>query len=592
MYKEFRNIFIHGYGRVRLAVLIAVITVAVSLLEGFNIGLLVPLLESLQSSEEGGGHWVSQALDSLFSTIGLPFTLGSILVALGALVLFQAVLKYWRMILVSRITTGFVAWMRTRAMATLLNTDISYFHQEKLGTLANTLTTQPTQAGATLLAFTELFATLGIITAYLVAAFLISPVLAAVAFGIMLIITLSMQFHIRRAKMFGGLLVERNNDLHTSAVESLSGIRVIKSFVLERLRGEDFRRKAQGVGDTTFHLERNRSQIIVLQETALFGLVGAIVYVGVSVLNLDLAVTVALLFILYRLAPRISNMNNLRQTLASAMASLRNVEATISQSSVTAIPNGTKPFVKLHGAIELENVSFSYNDGIQVLQDANFAIENHKITALVGTSGAGKSTLIDLILRYYDPLQGRMLVDGVDLRELDLVSWRKSIGIVSQDIFLFNDTVANNILLGQTGATMEQVVDAAKRAYAHDFILQMPQGYDTPIGDRGWNLSGGQRQRLALARAILKEPQILILDEATSSLDSESEQLIQNHIRAIRGTCTILVVAHRVSTIQDADRIAVLQDGRIVEEGDWDSLLARTGVFANYHRLQLGNPRD
>lgn len=592
MYKEFRNIFIHGYGRVRLAVLIAVITVAVSLLEGFNIGLLVPLLESLQSSEEGGGHWVSQALDSLFSTIGLPFTLGSILVALGALVLFQAVLKYWRMILVSRITTGFVAWMRTRAMATLLNTDISYFHQEKLGTLANTLTTQPTQAGATLFAFTELFATLGIITAYLVAAFLISPVLAAVAFGIMLIITLSMQFHIRRAKMFGGLLVERNNDLHTSAVESLSGIRVIKSFVLERLRGEDFRRKAQGVGDTTFRLERNRSQIIVLQETALFGLVGAIVYVGVSVLNLDLAVTVALLFILYRLAPRISNMNNLRQTLASAMASLRNVEATISQSSVTAIPNGTKPFVKLHGAIELENVSFSYNDGMQVLQDANFAIENHKITALVGTSGAGKSTLIDLILRYYDPLQGRMLVDGVDLRELDLVSWRKSIGIVSQDIFLFNDTVANNILLGQTGATMEQVVDAAKRAYAHDFILQMPQGYDTPIGDRGWNLSGGQRQRLALARAILKEPQILILDEATSSLDSESEQLIQNHIRAIRGTCTILVVAHRVSTIQDADRIAVLQDGRIVEEGDWDSLLARTGVFANYHRLQLGNPRD
>ena len=592
MYKEFRNIFIHGYGRVRLAVLITVITVAVSLLEGFNIGLLVPLLESLQSSEEGGGHWVSQALDSLFSTIGLPFTLGSILVALGALVLFQAVLKYWRMILVSRITTGFVAWMRTRAMATLLNTDISYFHQEKLGTLANTLTTQPTQAGATLFAFTELFATLGIITAYLVAAFLISPVLAAVAFGIMLIITLSMQFHIRRAKMFGGLLVERNNDLHTSAVESLSGIRVIKSFVLERLRGEDFRRKAQGVGDTTFRLERNRSQIIVLQETALFGLVGAIVYVGVSVLNLDLAVTVALLFILYRLAPRISNMNNLRETLASAMASLRNVEATISQSSVTAIPNGTKPFVKLHGAIELENVSFSYNDGMQVLQDANFAIENHKITALVGTSGAGKSTLIDLILRYYDPLQGRMLVDGVDLRELDLVSWRKSIGIVSQDIFLFNDTVANNILLGQTGATMEQVVDAAKRAYAHDFILQMPQGYDTPIGDRGWNLSGGQRQRLALARAILKEPQILILDEATSSLDSESEQLIQNHIRAIRGTCTILVVAHRVSTIQDADRIAVLQDGRIVEEGDWDSLLARTGVFANYHRLQLGNPRD
>jgi len=412
--------------------------------------------------------------------------------------------------------------------------------------------------------------------------------LTAVSFAIMMLITLSMQYHIRKANSLGARLLEQNNNLHTSVVESLSGIRVIKSFVLEHLRGEDVRLKAEGVGEATYHLERNRSQITILQETALFGLVGGIVFVGVSILHVDLAVTVALLFILYRLAPRVNNLNNLRQTVASTMAALCNIDSAINQSSENHIISGTKQFVELRGAIELRRVDFAYEDGTGVLQDANFLVESGKMTALVGASGAGKSTIIDLILRYYDPSQGMVMVDGVDLRELDLASWRNSIGIVSQDVFLFNDTVANNIVLGRPGADKEDIFDAAKRAYAHEFILQLPRGYDTEIGDRGWNLSGGQRQRVALARAILKNPQILILDEATSSLDSESELLIQDYIREIRGTCTILVVAHRISTIQSADRIGVLQDGKIVEEGDWDSLLAEPGVFANYHRLQTG----
>lgn len=571
---------------------IVLVTIAVSLLEGLNIGLLVPLLESLQSNDPQAGHWVTRNVAKLFNDLGIPFTLGSILLVLGGLVLVQGALKYLRMILVSKMTTGFVAWMRTRTMDSMLRGDVAYFHDERLGTLASTLTTQSNQAGSSLFIVAEIFALAGVIVAYLIAAFLVSPALTASALAIMVVIILSMQYLINRAKAMGSNLVDRNNELHGSVVESLGGIRVIKSFVLERLRGQEFNRHADSVRDAVYKIEKNRSQLVVYQEVALFALVGSIVYLGVRVLSADLAVTVALLFVLYRLAPRISNLNNLRQSLAVTMAALRSVEVTISRASDMKIINGDKKFAGLTDSIRLQNVSFSYQEGTAVLENADFTIECGKITAIVGSSGAGKSTLVDLILRFYDPDQGSMLVDGVDLKEFDLKSWRGAIGVVSQDIFLFNDTVINNILIGRPGASIESVRNAAKQAYAHEFIVALPDGYDTNIGDRGWNLSGGQRQRIALARAILKEPEILILDEATSSLDSESERLIQDYIRSIKGSRTIVVVAHRMSTIQDADKIGVLQDGKIVEEGDWDSLLAQTGVFASIHRLQIGNRRD
>ena len=357
---------------------------------------------------------------------------------------------------------------------------------------------------------------------------------------------------------------------------------------MEKMRLRDFYEGADAVRLTTYRIERNRSQLVVFQEAALFGLVGAIVYIGVAIFKVDLAVTVALLFLLYRLAPRVSSLNNLRQTLGVAMASLRNVDATVLESQATRITSGPRTFVRLTDSINVKNVSFSHAGGPQVLKDVDLVIAGNKLTALVGASGAGKSTLIDLILRFYDPNDGTIQSDGVDLGQLDLESWRSSIGLVSQDLFLFNDTIANNILAGFPSASEERVIEAAKQAHAHDFIVSLQYGYDTKIGDRGWNLSGGQRQRIALARAILKNPTVLSLDEATSALDSESERFIQQYIDSIRGDCTILVVAHRLSTIKYADHILVLQDGQIVEEGDWDTLLSKTGVFAGLYAIQVG----
>ena len=589
MSKVFWQLLNKEPGRLWMVSFIGGLTIFISVLEGMNVALLIPLLENLSSSNQQNAHWISGIFADLFSAFGIPFSLKPILVSLAIMLIGINGLKYLRAVLVANARQKFVVWIRTTQMDNLLHADMAYFHQARLGAISDTLASQSARAGDTLILIAEILASSGMLIAYLVAAFLITPILAAVAFGMLAIVTMSMQFYIIKAKTIGTTRITRENALQDAAVETLSGMHFIKSFRLESLRGGEYKFRADQVKESLVQMSKQVSQMEAIQEIALFGLIGAIVFVGVSVLNLDLPVIVALLFILYRLMPRVVALNRNRQGLATAMASLHHVKAAMDKTSNYLVVSGERPFTGLKADIKFEDIEFSYNTGVEVLRKTNYTIEKGKMTAIAGASGSGKSTLVDLILRLYDPTGGRILNDGTDLRELDLKSWRKSIAVVAQDVFLFNETVIYNLAVGNPDCSKEDIIDAAKRAYAHEFILQLPEGYDTRIGDRGWNLSGGQRQRLALARAILTKPEILILDEATSSLDSESEQLIQRYLNDIRGTCTIVVVAHRLSTIQSADKIVVLEDGKIVEEGDWDSLLSEAGVLANYQNLQA-NP--
>lgn len=586
MFRDFWQLYVKEYRGTRKGLLICAVTVAAAMLEGLNVGLLVPLLEAMQGGDEGGQHWVSRALTRLFNSIGLPFEIGPILLVLGILILGVLSLKYLRMVLVARTRERFILWLRSRQMRNLLHADLSYFHGQKLGAMSDTVTTQASNAGATVQEVGEIVAGIALISAYLLAAFIITPVLAAISLALLVVVTLAMQYYIAKARAQGRERADRQNELQAATVEELSGIHVIKSFLLENLKWKDFWKKAEEVGEINYSLSRNQTRMLTVQEVVGFTLLCGIVLLGISVLDLGIATVIALVFVLYRVTPRLAALNGHRYGLAASLASLHKVKEAIDATGSPTIIAGQKPFVSLRQGIKLDQVSFSYDNGTQALQDASFIIEPGKLTAIVGASGAGKTTLIDLILRHYDPVEGSILVDGVDLRQLDLFSWRSSIGLVSQDVFLFNDTVARNIDIGRPDVTQESVVAAATQAYAHGFIQELPHGYETLIGDRGWNLSGGQRQRLALARAIVKSPDILILDEATSSLDSESERLIQDYMNRVRGNCTIIVVAHRLSTIRNADKIVVLEDGRVVEEGDWEDLIASAGVFAHYHELQ------
>lgn len=571
---------------------ILIVTILVSLLEGFNIGLLVPLLETVNSTNPTEEHWVSGAIRGLFDSLGLAFGLGPILLGLSVLMLVAAAAKYSRLLLVTRAGIGFVVWLRSRYMGNLLKADMSFHHGQQIGVHTDTLSIQITRSAASLTQTTDLIASFGIVLTYLTVALMIAPLLTGVALVIIILVSVGMQRYISKARRLGTERVVLENEYQASAVETLSAVHLIKSFMLESMQLTRFSDKSKDVGEADYRLSKNTNQMLVFQELGLFAVVGGIVYVGVSALALDITVIVALLFTLYRMMPRVTSINASRQAVAISLATLDAVEATVGDVTSPTIINGERSFSRLNNEIEFNNVRFGYEEDIPVLTGASFTIEKGKMTAIVGASGAGKSTIIDMLLRFYDPVSGRVIVDGVDLKELDLHDWRRSIGLVSQDVFLFNDTLGHNISLGREGVTQAQIEQAANQAYAHEFILRLPNAYETTVGDRGWNLSGGQRQRIALARAILLQPEILLLDEATSSLDSESEKLMQQYLNSMRNRSTMVVVAHRLSTIQDADKIVVLENGAVVEQGDWDGLLADSGVLANFHKLQVGASPD
>jgi ABC-type multidrug transport system fused ATPase/permease subunit len=290
-------------------------------------------------------------------------------------------------------------------------------------------------------------------------------------------------------------------------------------------------------------------------------------------------------FAMLRLLGPVTNFGYQRMQL---MASLPNAELTYTtlHRQFTNIIDGDKELKSFTRNMQFDHVSFTHKGRKITIKDVSITLEKGKTTAIVGASGAGKTTIVDLLLRLFDPDKGQISIDGVNLKEYKLSSWLSRIGLVSQDTFVFHDSIRNNITLGEDGYSEEQIIQAAKSASAHDFILEFPQGYDTIVGERGMKLSGGQKQRIAIARAIMNKPDILILDEATSALDNVSEAQVQEAINQISKDRTVVVVAHRLSTIINADKIVVMENGRVMEEGTHSELMEKRGVYWNLYKSQ------
>jgi len=417
------------------------------------------------------------------------------------------------------------------------------------------------------------------------------PLLTLLALAVVPALWLTIKYYGERIGRSSMEYHDTESKLSTVIHETLSAIRTVQAFVRE----EDERRRFED--DTTRSAAANlrllREQIMVGFIAGLITGAGtvAIVWIGGErVLSGRLSVGELIVFITYvgMLYQPMATLSGLATAVQGALAPFRRVVEILTANPVIRDKPKARPLTTCRGLVRFERVSFGYDPGRLVLKDIDFEAHPGEMIALVGPSGSGKSTLLSLLFRFYDPQQGRVLVDGADVRDYQYRSLRRQISVVPQEPILFSARIAENIAYGRPDATRDQIVEAAKQAEAHEFITALPQGYDTPLGERGASLSGGQRQRLAIARAFLKNSPILILDEPTAALDAETEAAVLRTLQRLREQRTVFVVAHRLSTIRDATSVIVLQAGQLAERGTHSELLARHGPYARLVELQFG----
>ena len=373
--------------------------------------------------------------------------------------------------------------------------------------------------------------------------------------------------------------------------ETLGGLRVIKAFIAEDKMKGRFRNTADSYRQCVNKVQVRQASAHPVSEFLGTAMIMIVLWFGGTLIlsnssPIDAPTFIFFMVILYSVLQPLKDLSKAGYAIPKGIASIERVNAILDATNDLTEIDNPKRISALNDKIEIKGVCFSYDDSREVLTDIYLTVPKGKMIALVGQSGSGKSTLVDLIPRYYDVDKGSICIDGVDIRDMKIKDLRALIGNVNQEAILFNDTIFNNIAFGVENATMEQVIEAAKIANAHDFIMEKEDGYHTNIGDRGAKLSGGQRQRISIARAILKNPDILILDEATSALDTESEKLVQEALDRLTGSRTTIAIAHRLSTIKNADEICVMHEGKIVERGKHEELIALDGFYKKLNDMQ------
>lgn len=381
------------------------------------------------------------------------------------------------------------------------------------------------------------------------------------------------------------------SDTMSQLDETLGGLRIIKAFLAEEKMIGRFVRCSNELRDATNKVATRQALAHPMSEFLGTILIVIVLWFGGSLIlgntsTIDASTFIFYMVILYSVINPLKEFSKAGYNIPKGLASMERVDKILKAENNIKEPEHPVPLKELSDKIEFKDISFSYDGRREILKHINLTVEKGKTVALVGQSGSGKSTLVDLLPRYHDVQAGEITIDGISIKDVTVHDLRSLIGNVNQEAILFNDSFFNNIAFGVENATMEQVIAAAKIANAHDFIMETPDGYDTNIGDRGGKLSGGQRQRLSIARAVLKNPPILILDEATSALDTESERLVQDALERLMKTRTTIAIAHRLSTIKNADEICVMLEGEIVERGTHEELLAKNGYYKKLNDMQ------
>ncbi|MCL2930915.1 MAG: ABC transporter ATP-binding protein/permease [Trichodesmium sp. MAG_R03] len=573
---------------------------ASGLFNGVNTTLIVPILLQIsgQEIELKGSPRIIQFLLSPFEGVPEQYRLIVMLLAVILTIILKNLTAYLKSLLTVVFNRTLTNTIKSEMLQTLMDSDLDFFTKVKVGDLTKRLGSDTAQCTQTINGYVNLITQLITLSLFVSLLISISWRLTVISSLLVVLIGLINQLFIRRSKKFGFFLNQEQRNYSIKVIETLSGIRLIKSVSSENREYAKLRKLMLSLENIELKAKMNSDLISPVNEVISMITVISILLLGRylfadQITNVS-AILLTYLLVLFRLLPIVSQINGSRNKIAKGSASFNMAVDLWKRDNKPIMKPGSIPFQKVKSKIHFYKISFSYpgNDNL-VLKNVDISLPRGKTLALVGGSGAGKSTFADLLPRFYDPTSGSITIDGIDLREFDITSFRKKTGIVSQTTHLFNDTVKNNIIYACPDATEDAIIEAVRRANAYDFIMDLPKQWDTEVGDRGVMLSGGQRQRLAIARALLQDPEILILDEATSALDTVSERLVQEAIDKLSHDRTVLVIAHRLSTIQNADQIAVLDQGKLVEIGTHSELLEKeNGYYRHLYYVQFGNQSE
>lgn len=576
----------------RIAILAVVFTLISAIFEGFGVGFILSFLQSFLNPNaraiKTGIDWIDIGI------LGVNASANERLYRISGLILLTTFLRSLFSYL-GRLYTNICQFklgyqLRKQIFEQLQALNLSYFAKTRTGELIHSITAETNQVMQAFNVISIFISKGGVLLIYVLSMFLLSwqlTIISVMMFGLLSVGISTLLSRVREASF---AKTTAGKQYSSVSLEFINGIRTIQASA-----AQEFERRRFNIANTNFLEAATKAVSIIAITEPLSEGVATVILITMLILaftilipngNLQAASLLTFLFVLFRIMPIRRQLDGARVQFSSFQGSLDNIKELLRTDNKSYFQDGTIQFSGLKRAIEFISVDFGYDSSSPVLQNITLTIQRGQMTALVGASGAGKTTLVDLIPRFNDPTQGKILVDGVELHEFEINSLRRKLAFVSQDTFIFNTSVRNNIAYAMDNVDEAAIYEAARLANALEFILEMPDGFETQLGDRGIRLSGGQRQRIAIARALLRNPDILILDEATSALDSVSERLIQESLEKLAVGRTVIAIAHRLSTIVRADKVVVLEQGQIVEQGGYQELLQQRGKLWKYHQMQ------
>ncbi|MBD2250512.1 heterocyst formation ABC transporter subunit HepA [Nostoc parmelioides] len=570
----------------KIAILAVIFSFLAASFEGVSIGFLLSFLQKLTSPNDPiqtGISWVDMILAANAWPIP-PIYRISLLILLSTWM--RATFNYFGGVYTESAQLNLADRLHKQIFEQLQALRLSYFAQTRSGELINTITTEieRIKQGFSGLAF--VLTRIMTVCVYFVVMFSISWQLSIISVLIFLLLAVGLSTLNKRVRETSFGISHANAQFTATAVEFINGIRTIQAFGTQEFERQRFYKASTNQLNAAIKVVLAWTLVKPIAEGIATTVLISLIVISFTTFTLPVASLLTFFFVLVRVIPNIQDINGTVAFLSTLQGSSENIKNILQTNNKPYLKNGKLHFQGLKRSIDLVSVDFGYTADNLVLNNITLTIERGKTTALVGASGAGKTTLADLIPRFYDPTEGQILVDGLDVQYFEINSLRRKMAVVSQDTFIFNTSIRDNIAYGTSGASEAEIREVARLANALQFIEEMPEGFDTKLGDRGVRLSGGQRQRIAIARALLRDPEILILDEATSALDSVSERLIQESIEKLSVGRTVIAIAHRLSTIAKADKVVVMEQGRIVEQGNYQELLEQRGKLWKYHQMQ------